>query len=166
MMKSILDFAKQKKEVLNINTGHVLEVGSLDVNGSPRSVFQDDSLSYIGVDLMMGHGVDEICNGEQLLERFPDAKFDTIICMECLEHAIRPWIIVENMKKLLAPQGHLWVSTPTFGFPLHRFPLDCHRFGEDFYRYYIFQGLALLDLQHVNDGPEHPAIVGVGYKYD
>lgn len=166
MMKSILDFAQHKKDVLKIKTGHVLEVGSLNVNGSPRSVFQADSDSYCGVDVMAGSDVDVVCDGERLLERFPDDKFDTIICMECLEHTIRPWIIIDNMKKLLKPRGHLWISTPTFGFPLHRYPLDCHRFGEDFYRYHIYRDIALLDLQHINDGPEYPAIVAVGYKYE
>ncbi len=166
MMQSILDFAQREKDALKIVPGNVLEVGSYNVNGSARSVFEADCTSYIGVDIQDGPGVDVVCDGLQLLERFPDQKFDTIICMETLEHTIMPWEIVSQMKKLLAPKGYLFISTPTFGFPLHRFPLDCYRFGEDAYRYWMFKGLALLSLQHVNDGPEHPAIVAVGYKYD
>ena len=51
----------------------VLEVGSLDINGSVRDLFSD--CDYTGVDLALGPGVDLACQG-QLLE-FPTARFDT-----------------------------------------------------------------------------------------
>lgn len=60
----------------------VLEVGSLNINGTVRDFFA--GCTYIGVDLADGPGVDMIGEG-QLLD-FPDRHFDTVISAECFEH--------------------------------------------------------------------------------
>lgn len=162
-MQSILEFARRTKAELNIPTGRVLEVGSLNINGSPREVFTDAE-KYWGVDLVDGPGVDQRVNGERLAGVWGEFLFDTVICMETLEHTIRPWLIAEQMKQVLKPGGHLWISTPTYGFPLHRYPLDCYRFGEDAYRYWLFADMDLLRLEHVVDELNQPAICAVGRK--
>lgn len=61
----------------------VLEVGSLDINGTVRDFF-DDRCSYLGVDVGPGPGVDLVMPGEKL--SFPDDEFDTAISAECFEH--------------------------------------------------------------------------------
>jgi 2-polyprenyl-3-methyl-5-hydroxy-6-metoxy-1,4-benzoquinol methylase len=144
--------------------GRALEVGSLNVNGTIREVFQHRAADYIGVDIMAGDCVDFVVDGERLTDNFPTEHFDTVLCFECLEHTVRPWIVVEQMRKVLKPGGHLWVSTPTYGFPLHRFPVDCYRFGEDAYRLWLFDRMELLRLEHVVDDLDQPAIVAVGGK--
>jgi len=60
----------------------VLEVGSLDLNGSIRQFF--DNCAYLGVDLGIGRGVDLVAKGEDLT--FPDNSFDVIASCECFEH--------------------------------------------------------------------------------
>jgi SAM-dependent methyltransferase len=162
MMSVILDFMRQTQQELSIPVGKVLEVGSLNVNGTARTVFQPLASEYHGVDLEPGNCVDLVMSGEDLTKHFPSDYFDTVICCETLEHCVRPWRVVEEMKKVLKPGGHLWLSTPTFGFPLHRFPLDCYRFGEDAYRLFFFQDCKLLALEHVADELGQPAIVAVG----
>lgn len=164
MMPAILDFMEQTVVDLSLPAGAVLEVGSKNVNGTPRSVFQHRATHYIGVDIEAGPGVDFIADGESLTQHFPLGHFDTVICCECLEHCVRPWLIVEQLKSVLRPGGHLWMSTPTFGFPLHRFPIDCYRYGEDAYRLWIFEGMELLRLAHVVDDINQPAIAAVGRK--
>jgi hypothetical protein len=42
----------------------VLEVGSLNINGTVRDFF--DSTRYIGADVAEGRDVDVVCNGENL----------------------------------------------------------------------------------------------------
>lgn len=162
MMPAILKFLQDTKDELDIPVGRVLEVGSFDVNGSPRSVFQAAAASYVGVDLAPGPGVDVVMNAEHLAVRFSPASFDTVVCCECLEHTVRPWAIAEAMKYVLRPGGHLWISTPAYGFPLHRYPVDCYRFGEDAYRLWLFADTDLLRLAHVTDHLGQPAIVAVG----
>ena len=163
MLPAILEFAKRVKDQHSIPTGIVLEVGSYNVNGSPREVFQAEAKSYIGVDMDEGPDVDRVVNGEELTTAF-DHTFDTVICMETLEHVKNPWKVVEQLKAVLSPGGHLWISTPTFGFPLHRFPIDCYRFGEDAYRLVFFADMELIALEEVKDSENNPVIVAVGRK--
>ena len=60
----------------------VLEVGSLDINGSIREFFTE--CAYLGVDLAAGPGVDLVSRGEDL--DFPDESFDVVASCECFEH--------------------------------------------------------------------------------
>ena len=61
----------------------VLEVGSLNINGSVRQFFQNPD-EYIGCDLGEGPGVDIVCRGHEL--PYPDGAFDVVISCECFEH--------------------------------------------------------------------------------
>jgi hypothetical protein len=60
----------------------VLEVGSLDINGTVRDFFTD--CEYIGVDLDEGLGVDVVAQGQEL--DYPDGSFNTVVSAECFEH--------------------------------------------------------------------------------
>jgi hypothetical protein len=60
----------------------VLDVGSLDLNGSLRDFF--DSCDYIGIDVDYGPGVDVVCLGEEY--DAPDSSFDVCATTECFEH--------------------------------------------------------------------------------
>jgi ubiquinone/menaquinone biosynthesis C-methylase UbiE len=60
----------------------VLEVGSLNINGTVRDFF--DSTRYIGADVAEGRDVDVVCNGENL--DYPDNSFDAAVSAECFEH--------------------------------------------------------------------------------
>jgi ubiquinone/menaquinone biosynthesis C-methylase UbiE len=60
----------------------VLEVGSLNINGTVRDFFH--STRYIGADVAEGRDVDVVCNGENL--DYPDNSFDVAVSAECFEH--------------------------------------------------------------------------------
>lgn len=60
----------------------VLEVGSLDINGSVRDFFT--GCDWTGVDLAPGPGVDVVAEGQTL--DYPDESFDVAISAECFEH--------------------------------------------------------------------------------
>jgi SAM-dependent methyltransferase len=89
----------------------VLEVGSLDINGSVRELFSN--CDYTGVDLQLGPGVDLACQG-QLVE-FPTAHFDTTISAECLEHNPFWRETVANMLRMTRPGGLVLISCATTG---------------------------------------------------
>ena len=89
----------------------VLEVGSLDINGSVRSLF--DGCDYTGVDLQAGPGVDLACPGH-LLE-FPSGHFDTVISAECFEHNPFWRETLANMLRMTRPAGLVLISCATTG---------------------------------------------------
>lgn len=47
----------------------------------------------------------------QNIEDFKREPFDSITCMEMLEHVVNPQIIIENCSRLLKPNGFLFLST-------------------------------------------------------
>jgi SAM-dependent methyltransferase len=149
----------------SFDPGEVLEVGSYNVNGSPRPYFVD-ALRYWGIDRQAGPGVDSVADAIEELEMAGGkAVFDTVICCEVLEHDPRFWETVQALHRLLRPGGHLIITTPTFGFPLHRYPKDYYRFGEDAYRELFFAEVDILELIHL-DSPGGPAttLAGLGRK--
>jgi len=60
----------------------VLEIGSLNINGTVRDFFTTDL--YLGVDVGDGPGVDLVAQGQEL--QFPDNSFDVAVSAECFEH--------------------------------------------------------------------------------
>lgn len=132
----------------------VLEVGSMDVNGSLRShVMSLNPASYLGVDLQEGPGVDQVMDLCVLpVEKFVNAwigKFDLIVSTEMLEHAEDWRMAINNMKALLKPGGTILLTTRSFGFPRHGYPSDYWRFEcEDMRKIFDdFTGNVFPDLQ-------------------
>jgi SAM-dependent methyltransferase/predicted O-methyltransferase YrrM len=110
----------------------VLEVGALEVNASLRpDVEALGPKKYLGVDLWLGPGVDEICAAERLAERFGPDSFDVVIATEVLEH-IDDWrAAVHSMKTVLRPGGVALLTTRSPGFPYHGYPADYWRFDPE-----------------------------------
>jgi len=91
----------------------VLEIGSLDINGSVRQFFAD--CQYIGVDLGYGKGVDIVCKGEELT--YYDNTFDVAISCECLEHNEKWAETFNNMVRMSS--GLVIMTCATTGRPEH-----------------------------------------------
>ena len=76
-------FEKMRDSFPDAFTGvSVLEVGSLNINGTVRDFF--DAKEYIGVDLVEGPGVDRVIAGQSL--DYVDNWFDVVVSAECFEH--------------------------------------------------------------------------------
>lgn len=166
MTKEILEWLDMVARTWLPKPGRVLEVGAYNVNGTPRSVFEPYAESYIGTDMQAGPGVDVVVNNDDLRDKFQYQSFDTVICCEVLEHDSYFGDTLFSMKQhLLKPGGHLIISTPTFGFPLHRYPKDYWRFGEDAYREVFFAGMEIIDLRHLNSAAgANTTLAGIARK--
>ena len=106
----------------------ILELGSLDVNGSLREVSPPAS-SYVGVDAGAGRGVDHVVTPGDPLP-FPDGRFDVVVTSSTFEHDVCFWESFLECLRVLRPGGFLYVNAPSnHGF--HRYPLDCWRFYPD-----------------------------------
>jgi SAM-dependent methyltransferase len=115
--------------------GEVLELGSMNCNGTPRSIFTDPSrfpsrfTKYVGVDMRAGLDVDVIANSNFL--PFPDNSFDTLVCCEMLEHDLAFWFTFNEAYRVLRPGGIIIVTTRANGFPRHDYPSDYYRFSQE-----------------------------------
>ena len=121
MTPEVMEFVKSLKL-----SGGTLEIGSYDVNGSIRHLFNG---SYMGLDRRQGPNVDRVCDGHQI--SFQDGVFDNVICLETLEHDECFWMTISEMKRVLKSGGRLVITVPGFGFPRHDYPSDYYRFSKD-----------------------------------
>lgn len=155
MNRACLQFGQKILTAANITGKRVIEVGALDVNGSLRPHVEAlGPASYLGVDIAAGPGVDEVCDAEQVVERFGAEQFDVVLSTEMLEH-VRDWrTVVRNLKGLVRPGGLLVATTRSWGFPYHGFPYDFWRYElEDMRR--IFADFRIEDLR---PDPSEPGV--------
>lgn len=154
------------KPYLLPSAGRALEVGALNVNGTPRSVIQSIASEYIGTDMQDGAGVDIVSFNGDLRRTFADnPNFDTVVCCECLEHDNDFAETVRTMRYLLASCGHLIITTPALGFPYHAYPRHYYNFTRDAYEDIFFAGMDILDLRLINSSSgANTTIVGIARK--
>lgn len=94
---------------------NVLEVGSLNINGTVRDLFAH--CNYVGVDLEYGPGVDLAIQGQDL--KFRDGAFDTTISAECFEHNPYWAETFANMVRMTRPGGLVTFTCAGDGRPEH-----------------------------------------------
>lgn len=79
----------------------VLEVGSLNVNGTVRPLFS--GCEYVGLDLGEGPGVDVVGPAHEYAA--PAGSFDTVVSAECFEHDMHLPATLAAVVRLLRPGG-------------------------------------------------------------
>ena len=131
----------------------VLDVGSQDINGSYRQMFEGVGCKYTGTDIVSGPNVDVLTGFDRLC--FDDASFDVVISGQTLEHAEKPWLLVKEMARVLRPGGIVcWIAP--WRFQVHRdglCPYDRWRILDDGMKVLIAEaGLTLLECaMHADD---------------
>lgn len=94
---------------------NVIEIGSLDINGSVRPLFE--YCNYVGFDLGPGPGVDFAVQGQDVA--YPDNSFDVAISAECFEHNPYWKETFENMHRMTKPGGLVTFTCAGEGRPEH-----------------------------------------------
>lgn len=89
----------------------VLEIGSFNINGGVRHLFED--CRYVGIDWRQGPGVDKVCFGHQW-----DHAVDVVVCTNTLEHDKHWRSTLERMKKIY--RLAVIVTVPSFDYTKHR----------------------------------------------
>ena len=120
----------------------VLEIGSkLDNQQSQgrhemqktlfQKTYKDQEYQYIGTDIEKGNNVDIAVDltkpdsANKIIEKF--GQFDLVNFSNVLEHTPTPWLMVEQVSKLVKQEGLLFISSPW----AHRY----HKYPDDYYRY-------------------------------
>jgi SAM-dependent methyltransferase len=106
----------------------IVEIGSLDVNGSLRRI-AESQFEYIGVDFSPGSGVDVVLTDPYSLP-FPDSSVDIVLSSSCFEHSEMFWLVFLEVMRILKSRGLFYLNAPSNGV-FHRYPVDCWRFYPD-----------------------------------
>lgn len=93
----------------------VLEVGSLNINGTVRDFFEP--ISYLGIDLIEGVGVDLVRAGNEF--NAPEDTFDVAISTECFEHDKNWKDTFKNMVRMTKSGGMVIFTCASTGRPEH-----------------------------------------------
>lgn len=110
----------------------IADIGSYDVNGSYRSLFDSSRWLYQGVDLAPGPNVDLVLSSPYRLP-FATGSLDLVVSGQAFEHVEFFWLSWLEMVRVLRPGGLIFLIAPSRG-PEHRYPVDCWRFYPDAYR--------------------------------
>jgi len=109
---------------------NVLDVGSYDVNGSYKTLFDDTRFEYKGLDMEQGPNVDIVPATIYKWDEIKDNTYDIVISGQALEHIEFFWLTVKEMVRVTKKDGYICIIAPN-GFKEHRYPVDCWRFFTD-----------------------------------
>lgn len=125
-------YLSDKRDIL------IADVGSYDVNGTYRSIFDRPDLGwhYFGLDITPGPNVNFVVS-----EHADDWMYcispsdecvtaDVVVSGQCLEHTRKPWKWIRQVNSILKVDGIAWITAPnTWGY--HAYPIDCWRIWPD-----------------------------------
>ena len=108
----------------------ILDIGSLDVNGSYYELFNNDNWSYKGLDLEPGKNVDIVIKDIYNWTEIDSDSIDIVISGQAFEHIEYPWQTMKEIYRILKNNGLCCIIAPSEG-PEHKHPVDCWRFLPD-----------------------------------
>jgi SAM-dependent methyltransferase len=116
-------------ELANRSGMKVLEVGSREVTGASTLRQQFDNADYVGFDYYPGPNVDVVGDAHTLSKHFARGEFDLVFSSACFEHFAMPWVVAQEMSKVLKVGGHVFVETH-FSFASHERPWHFFQFSD------------------------------------
>src|SRR5512139_25316 len=87
----------------------VLDVGSYDVNGSYRELFEGRNCDYIGLDMEPGPNVDIVLPNPYDWSSIESDSFDVVVSGQAFEHIEFFWKTMEEMTRVLKAGGLLCI---------------------------------------------------------
>ena len=108
----------------------ILDLGSLDVNGSYKGYFEVSPWIYRGIDMVAGKNVDLVLQDPYDWQELKSNSADVVISGQAFEHIEFFWLTMLEIARVLKPAGLCCLIAPSGG-PIHRYPVDCWRFYPD-----------------------------------
>ena len=108
----------------------ILDIGSQDVNGSYKPLFDSERWQYTGADIEKGKNVDVVVKDLYDWKEFKSNFYDVIVSGQTLEHVEFFWMTMSEISRILKEGGLCCILVPSSG-PEHKHPLDCWRFFPD-----------------------------------
>ena len=127
----------------------VLVVGGGTLGAGMGPLLDHPALDVTETDVWIGPRTMLVCDGHDL--PFADASFDAVVCQAVLEHVLDPSRVVAEMRRVLVPDGLLYVEVP--------FMQQVHEGAHDLTRYtYVGLRRLLRDFDELSSG----AVCGPG----
>ena len=153
MQEKVYKFVENQVKNKNIFINKVLDIGSLDINGCLRPLFS--AYNYIGLDKTAGKNVDVVANSHSI--PFSDNSFDVVCAVEMLEHDDNPFLTMDEIYRVLKPNGWCIITASGISFGYHN-PPDYWRFTADGF------GVLLKKFRNTDIFSDTNEVYGVGQK--
>jgi len=129
-LDKMLDFKERYLKDRQEDPLLILDLGSQDVNGSYRPLFDVLPWTYSGVDMTDGANVDIVLDDPYDWKKIQSNSVDVLISGQAFEHIEFFWIIMLEIERVLKFDGLCCIIAPSGGTE-HRYPVDCWRFYTD-----------------------------------
>lgn len=129
-LENILAFRKKYLAGREDEPLFILDLGSLDVNGSYRDWFAVEPWTYRGIDMAAGKNVDIVLQDPYDWREIRSGSVDVMVSGQAFEHIEYFWSTMLEITRVLKPEGLCCLIAPSGG-PEHRYPVDCWRFYPD-----------------------------------
>lgn len=106
--------------------GRVLDLGA--GMAKYKEIIKKHATDYIACDVEKNENIDIVCDVSKL--NFPLESFDTVISTQVFEHIDNPFLVAQEIKKVLKISGNAIITAP-FMFPYHADPKDNFRFSKE-----------------------------------
>lgn len=162
MRKTIKDLVSIVASIFPIEEP-IYEFGSLQVKGQEgfadlRPLFPGKE--YVGADMRDGIGVDKILNLHKI--DLPLESVGTVICLDTLEHVEYPHKALEEIHRVLKPNGIVLISSVML-WPIHDYPYDYWRFTPEAFRS-LLKPFRVLFVGYAGKEDFPHTVIGMGCK--
>jgi SAM-dependent methyltransferase len=109
--------------------------------------------------------VDIVLPSEFCWPNVPSESFDAVVTVSTLEHTRHPWLVVQEIARIMKPGGLACLTAP-FAWPYHAHPIDCWRIYPDGMEAIMrLAGFEVLSTRMCNsDGTWRGDTVGIGRR--
>jgi ubiquinone/menaquinone biosynthesis C-methylase UbiE len=124
--KNIEDFLCESAKIYDKEHCLILDIAP-QVHQGAKQFFKYSTIKTADISpLSDADYIIDICKYNKIIN---DNTFDIVVCTEVLEHTLRPFDAINEIHRILKPNGALLMSTP-FNFRIHGPLPDCWRFTE------------------------------------
>ena len=144
--KNMEVFAEKYLEGLRDRNLKIIDIGSRDVNGTYKPIFQNPNWTYTGADIVNGQNVDLVVKSMYNWWNIKSCLYDVVISGQTFEHIEYFWFTIMEIARILKAGGLCCIVAPSGG-EEHRYPVDCWRFYPDGFKSLAnYAGLQLIDV--------------------
>lgn len=140
----MLDMLRSDLDGISANSKprvRILVVGGASVGSGLESLYNDKDIDLIAFDVYSSPFVQFVADGHAI--PLADSSVDGVIVQAVLEHVTDPWMVVEEIRRVLRSRGVVYADTP-FMQQVHEGAYDFTRFTDSGHRY-LFRRFERID---------------------